>query len=173
MPRPLERCCLQDGLKLDLNGLIRRGHLLRNAFTTAARIAWTSNCWGVVAEGVISASMEGDGAGWFSVRIGRGFDERIDLVNRQRHFGGKQWYFSCPNYGATCICPMAPPWGVQICQPGSVGQSRRLSVPIFGPRWPRAPCPGENQAKALRARWARPRGMGLPAETEMDALQHI
>src|SRR5262249_4182944 len=29
-------------------------------------IAWTSSCWGVVAEGVISASMEGDGAGWFS-----------------------------------------------------------------------------------------------------------
>jgi len=99
MPRPLERCCLQDGLKLDLNRLIRRGHLLRNAFTTAARITWTSSCWGVVAEGVISASMEGDEAGWFSVRIGRGLDQRIGLVSRQRHFGGKQWYFGCPITG--------------------------------------------------------------------------
>jgi hypothetical protein len=99
MPRPLERCCLQDGLKLDLNRLIRRGQLLRNAFTTAARIRWTSSYWGVVAEGIISASMEGDGSGWFTVRIGHGFDERIGLVSRQRHFGGKQWYFSCPITG--------------------------------------------------------------------------
>ena len=99
MPRPLERCCLQDGLKLDLNRLVGRGLLLRNAFTAATRITWTSNCWGVVAEGVISASMEGDGASWFSIRIGSGFDERIGLVSRQRHFGGKQWYFSCPITG--------------------------------------------------------------------------
>jgi hypothetical protein len=39
--------------------------------------------------------MSGADEGWFRIQIGK-LDQRIILIARPRHFGGRQWYFICP-----------------------------------------------------------------------------
>lgn len=97
MPRPCQRARLESGLKLDLNHLARRGFVRLGALTGPVGIAWNSSYWGEIASGSITADMSGaDGPhGWFRIRIG-GLDQRIRLVARPRHFGGRQWFFICP-----------------------------------------------------------------------------
>jgi len=45
MPRPRQRICLEAGLKLDLNRLIRRGCVVPGA-TSTFRMVWTNNYTG-------------------------------------------------------------------------------------------------------------------------------
>ena len=59
MPRPRERVCLQDGLKLDLNGLAQNGFIKRGANIGSRGIRWTHSYWGEIATGMISADMSG------------------------------------------------------------------------------------------------------------------
>jgi hypothetical protein len=59
MPRPRERVCLQDGLKLDLNGLAHNGFIKRGANIGSRGIRWTHSYWGEIATGTISADMSG------------------------------------------------------------------------------------------------------------------
>jgi hypothetical protein len=47
MPRPRERVCLQDGLKLDLNRLARQGFVRSGANIGLRGIRWTHSYWGV------------------------------------------------------------------------------------------------------------------------------
>jgi hypothetical protein len=98
MSRSRARVCLEDGLKLNLNRLARKGFVKFGANIGARGIAWTHGYWGTVARGIISADMTDPSDAWLSVQIGD-FIQRITLVSRPRHFGGHQWYFVCP---ATC-----------------------------------------------------------------------
>ena len=95
MPRPRQRVCLQDGLRLDLNRLARRGFIKPGENIGLRGITWTSSYWGEVATGIISANMSGKEEGWFRIQLGK-LDQWIILVARRRHFGGRQWYFMCP-----------------------------------------------------------------------------
>ena len=95
MPRPRERVCLQDGLKLDLNRLPQKGFVRRGANIGVRGITWTHSYWGEIASGNISADMSGKDEGWFRSQLGS-LDQRIILIPRPRHFGGRQWYFMCP-----------------------------------------------------------------------------
>jgi hypothetical protein len=95
MPRPRERVCLQDGLKLDLNRLARKGFIQPGANIGARGIAWTHSYWGEIATGIISADISGESEGWLRIKLGN-LDQRITLVARPRRFDGKQWYFVCP-----------------------------------------------------------------------------
>jgi hypothetical protein len=96
MPRPRQRACLQHGLKLDLNKLARQGLVKPGALVGPHFIRWYSTYWDEeIATGIIHANMEGDYEGWFRIQIGS-LDQRIILVPRARHFGGRQWYFMCP-----------------------------------------------------------------------------
>jgi len=123
MPRPCSRVRLDDGLKLDINRLAQRGFLQRGAMTGPVGIRWTSNYWGEIASGTISASMCGDWEGWFRISIGE-LDQRIILVPRPRHFGGRQWYFVCPATNRPVSVLWMPPgarsfrsrqaWGRQV-----------------------------------------------------------
>ncbi len=96
MPRPTSRCYLESGIKLDLNRLARRGFIQPGTATAPVGIAWNSDYWGEVATGIITADMSDTYEGWFRIQIGDELDQRIILVARQRHFGGRQWYFICP-----------------------------------------------------------------------------
>ena len=123
MSRPRERVCLQDGLKLDLNRLAKKGFIKLGANIGARGITWTHSYWGDVATGKISADMSGNNEGWLRIRLGR-LDQGITLVSRPRHFGGRQWYFVCPvrnrlvsfvwkPNGATRFCSRQT-WGRQV-----------------------------------------------------------
>jgi hypothetical protein len=84
MPRPRERVCLEAGLRLDLNKLRRAG--------------------------TIPPALDGKKAG--SLRVSYpalGFEQEIQFVSRQRHFGGRQFYFQCPATGRPCSVLWKPP----------------------------------------------------------------
>jgi hypothetical protein len=96
MPRPLQRVRLESGFKLDLNRLARRGFIKPGAITGPVGIAWTDDTGQQIASGYITADMSGERAGWLRIRLGR-LDQCIHLVARRRHFGGRQWFFTCPH----------------------------------------------------------------------------
>ena len=97
MPRPLQRVRLESGLKLNLNRLARRGYIKPGAFTGPVGITWTEN-GDEIASGLITADMSGT-EGWFRIKLGH-LDQRILLITKRRHFGGRQWYFVPPFYGS-------------------------------------------------------------------------
>ena len=95
MPRSRQRICLQQGLKLDINLLARRGLIKPGSTTDPHAIRWMNSNGEVIASGWISADMEGDSGGLFCIRI-EDFDQPIPLVGLPRHYGGRQWFFVCP-----------------------------------------------------------------------------
>jgi hypothetical protein len=108
MPRDRSRACLNDGLKLDLNRLARRGFVRRGALSGRHGIAWNHSYWGELASGVISADMSGERAGWLRLELG-GSLHVFELAARGRHFGGRQWYFVCPSTGRLASVLWYPP----------------------------------------------------------------
>jgi hypothetical protein len=123
MSRARERVCLQDGLKLDLNQLARKGFIKPGANIGVRGITWTHSYWSEIASGLITADMSSEDVGWFLIKIGS-FEQRIMLFPRPRHFGGRQWYFVCPATnrlasvlwkpaGATKFCSRQT-WGRQV-----------------------------------------------------------
>ena len=114
MPRTRERVCLQDGLKLDLNRLARKGFIKPGETIGARGIAWTHSYWGEIASGIISADMSGQGEGWLRIQLGN-LDQRISLLSRPRHFGGRQWYFVCPVMNRLASVLWKPPGATRFC----------------------------------------------------------
>jgi len=107
MPRPLQRVCLESGLKLNLNRLVRRGSIKPGAITGPVGIAWTDNT-GQQVSGYVTADMSGEQTGLLRIRIGR-LDQCINLVARRRHFGGRQWFFRCPHMHSLATVLWRPP----------------------------------------------------------------
>src|SRR6516165_8164596 len=141
MPRPRYRACLQDGLKLDLNHLARKGFVEFGANIGARRISWSNSHRGAIASGVISADMTDPSHAWFRIAIG-GVVQQMALVSRPRHFGGRQWFFVCPvTSGLATVLEAA--WSQQVLQSASLGPAGRLSLAISkcvrqGVPWQRA-----------------------------------
>jgi hypothetical protein len=123
MPRPRSRACLEDGLKLDLNHLARKGIIRFDGNIGARGIVWSSSHQGEIASGVISADMTKPNRGWFRVAMVR-FVQQITLVSRPRHLGGYQWFFLCPTTRRLATVLWKPPgatrflsrqaWGRQV-----------------------------------------------------------
>jgi hypothetical protein len=114
MPRPRYRACLQDGLKLDLNLLARKGFIKFGANVSARRISWSNCHQGEIASGAITADMTDPSHGWFRIAIGS-FVQQITLVSRPRHFGGRQWFFLCPVTGGLATVLWKPPGAGRFC----------------------------------------------------------
>src|SRR5215467_14657873 len=123
MPRPRQRACLQDGLSLNLNRLVRKGFIRPGAATGPIGIKWTNSYLDEeVASGIITANMSGQ-EGWLRIQIGH-LDQRIILVSCPRRFGGRQWYFMCPYMNRRASVLWKPPgarafacrqeWGRQV-----------------------------------------------------------
>ena len=114
MPRPRHRACLEDGLKLDLNHLARRGFIRFGANIGVRGITWTHSSWGQVARGIISAEMSDPHDAWLRIQIGEAV-QRITLVSRSRKFGGRQWFFLCPATGRLATVLWKPPGASKFC----------------------------------------------------------
>src|SRR5262249_10233266 len=110
--RPRQRACLEAGLKLDLNWLIRQRIVIPGfKFERARTISWTNSYDGEeIAAGEITFDLENADQGWLCVRIGS-LDQKVLLVGRQRHFGGRQWYFVCPYMNRRASVLWMPPGG--------------------------------------------------------------
>jgi len=109
MPRERLRVCLQDGLKLDLNRLIRRGFVRLGECTGPIPILWLNSDTGEVrASGSITADLRDHTEGWLHF-MANSLDQRLTLAARPRHFGGRQWYFICPvTNQRSCVLWMPP-----------------------------------------------------------------
>jgi hypothetical protein len=114
MSRARVRVCLQDGLKLDLNHLARRGFIKFGANIGARGISWSNSHHGAIASGVISADMTDPSHAWFRVALGS-FVQQITLVSRPRHFGGRQWFFQCPATNRLAAVLWKPPGAGRFC----------------------------------------------------------
>jgi hypothetical protein len=122
MPRPRQRVCLQDGLKLDLNRLARRDFIKFGANTGSRGITWNHSDWGATS-GLISADMTDTHDAWLRIEIGT-FKQQIGLVSSSRRYGGYQWFFVCPaTYRRATVVWKAPgasrfcsrqAWGRQV-----------------------------------------------------------
>ena len=65
MPRSRQRVCLQDGLKLDLNRLIKQGTVRPGTRSGPYVIRWTNNYAGeVVGSGQITSDLCSREEGW-------------------------------------------------------------------------------------------------------------
>jgi hypothetical protein len=124
MPRPRYRICLQDGLKLDLNHLARKGFIKFGANIGARGISWSSPHRGEVASGVITADMTDPSHAWFRIAIGQ-FAQQIALASRPRHYGGCQWFFVCPVTGGLATVLWKPPGASRFCS--RQGWGRRVA----------------------------------------------
>ena len=125
MPRPRQRACLEAGLKLDLNWMIRRRVVVPGfKFERPRIISWSNNYTDEeIASAEITFDLQGTYEGWLRSKIG-GLDRRIVLMARPRHFGGRQWYFVCPYLNRRASVLWMPPgashfacrdyWGRQV-----------------------------------------------------------
>jgi hypothetical protein len=87
--------CLQQGLKLDMNLLARRGFIVPGSTTGPHAIRWMNSNGEVGASGWISADMRSDIEGMLHIQIGE-LDQAITMVPLPRYYGGRQWFFVCP-----------------------------------------------------------------------------
>src|SRR5215213_6714036 len=82
MPRDRQRVKLQDGLKLDLNNLIRKSFITPGTKTGPVGIQWRDNYWDQQKGfGHITANMSGTVEGWFRIDLIGGADQWITLVS--------------------------------------------------------------------------------------------
>jgi hypothetical protein len=88
MSRFRQRVRLEDGLKLDLNWLIRE-RLARPGVKCNCAIGWRGET------GRLTVDLTGVQQGWLRLELGT-LDQWIDLDPAPRHSGGRQWYFVCP-----------------------------------------------------------------------------
>jgi len=85
MPRPRQRFCLQDGLKLDLHKLAGQGLIRRGSKLGPHHIRWTYTYTGEeIASGLITANMEGECEGWLRIQIG-GSLRRLKMKTNTRY----------------------------------------------------------------------------------------
>jgi hypothetical protein len=118
MPRPLQRACLEAGLKLDLNRLMREGCIVPNAYTSFS-MRWRSNYWDEeIASAEFTAHMVDGHEGRLHIRMDHR-EQTIFLVPRARRFGGHQWYFVCPVMNRCCSVLWRPPGSTHFrCRQG-------------------------------------------------------
>ena len=120
MPRHRQRVCLEGGLKLDLNRLMRQGCIVPGAYS-AWRSAWTNNYTG---EEIASADFKAH-LGQYEGQVRIHMDDaehRIILTPRPRRFGGHQWYFVCPVMNHCASVLWRPPGATRFCSRQSWGR---------------------------------------------------
>jgi hypothetical protein len=137
MPREKQRVRLEDGLKLDLNRLIRQGFGRPGTNPRTDGIRWTCvNTGKEVACGAIHITKDGEDRGCLRIVMAK-LDQRIELVAQPRHFGGQHWYFKCPVTHRNCSVLWLPPGATRFCSRQAWGQQVAYGSQFESP-WDRA-----------------------------------
>lgn len=131
MSKSRDRVCLQDGLKLDLNRLMRSGFVRPGANIGSRGIQWSHPYWGHVASGTITADLSGLHGGWFCIQVGS-LTQRIVLERQGRHFGGGQWYFVCPIRNRIASVLWKPAGATKFCSRQTWGRQVAYQSQFFG-----------------------------------------
>src|SRR5262245_3721424 len=125
--------CLQQGLKVDIKLLERRGLLAPGSSTGPHAIRWVNSNSEVIASGWISADMRIDVGGLFHIQIGE-LEQTITLITLPRYLGGRQWFFLCPATHRRASILWLPPGAQQFASkhawPGRVAYSSQFMTPI-------------------------------------------
>jgi hypothetical protein len=115
MPRSRQRVCLEQGLRLDVNRLIRQGLIRPGGISGPFLISWTNSYTGeVTASALVTANMLNRQEGRLHIQIGS-VGQTIFLVPRSRRFGGYQWYFICPVMNRCASVLWRPPGATRFC----------------------------------------------------------
>jgi hypothetical protein len=121
MPQLRKRIRLEDGLKLNLNQLIKQGAVVPGR-KVRALVAWPQSYSGrPAASCVLTSDLSSLVRGW--MHLNRGVVEQsFWLVTEPRHFGGRQWYFRCPRTDRRVSVLWKPPGADcflsrQACEP--------------------------------------------------------
>jgi hypothetical protein len=131
MPRPRYRACLQDGLKLDLNDLARKGLIRFGANIGARGLSWNNSHRREIASGVITADMTDPSHAWLRIAMGR-FVQQMTLVSRPRHYGGHQWFWVCPMTGGLATVLWKPPGASRFCSRQAWGRQVAYASQFLG-----------------------------------------
>lgn len=132
MARPRQRVRLEDGLRLDLNKLVREGFWPRGNASLTVGTQWTSNRQGVLASALITLQKHEEDRGSLKIVMIGKFEQRLDLIAEPRHFGGRQWYFRCPITGGKCSVVWLPPGATRFCSRQAWGKQVAYSHTIRG-----------------------------------------
>jgi hypothetical protein len=118
MPRPRQRVCLEAGLKLDLNRLMRQ-NCVRPGAHSAWRSVWSNNYTGEeTAAANFTCHMTGEHEGRLRIQMDD-MEQTVFLSPRPRKFGGRQWYFVCPVMNRCCSVLWRPPGATHFrCRQG-------------------------------------------------------
>jgi hypothetical protein len=95
MPRPRQRICLQEGLKLDFNLLRQRGLIVPGSATGPHAIRWVNSDGEMIASGWVTGDLRTYSEGLLHIQIGE-IRQTITLATLPRYYGGRQWFFLCP-----------------------------------------------------------------------------
>jgi hypothetical protein len=119
MARTRQRVCLESGLKLDLNRLMRQGVIQKGARSGPFRMRWTNSHTGeLTANAFLTSDMRCDYEGMLHIRMAD-MEQAIILTPRRRRFGGHQWYFMCPHEDRCCSVLWRPPGAKEFrCRQG-------------------------------------------------------
>jgi hypothetical protein len=135
MPRPRQRICLEDGLKLDLTKLTHQGCVRPGAEFGPCPIRWTDDYFGEeIARGLISGNVHGGHTGWFRIQIGN-LDQRIGLITKPCHFGGRRWYFECPATLRCCSVLWLIPGRNRFCSREAWGRQVAYATQFASPEY--------------------------------------
>ena len=168
MPRPLQRACLEQGLRLDLNWLARNGLVQPGKWIAELKIRWKLESTDKEPSiGLLTSNMKGS-EGHIRIQIGK-IDQIIKLVAHERHFGGQQWYFICPVLQQLCSVvwkssgasrfASGPAWKRQAAYASqfqtqhdrAISAAMRIRTWLGGPNW--ATLDGDDPPKPKRMHW--------------------
>ena len=132
MARRRQRVRLQDGLRLDLNSLVRQ-ELVHPGSKRNGTIRWAyCNSNNEIASGRITADTTDERRGWLRLELGE-LDQRIELVALARHYGGRQWYLPLSADRAASVGAVEAARGAIFRVPSGLGPASRLRVPVSIP----------------------------------------
>jgi hypothetical protein len=114
MARPRKRVCLEEGLRLDLNQLIRDGSVNFGVVTTRTSFWLGARSGDLVGVAVITADLTDLTFPLIRILM-RGLDQKIELIAQPRPFGGHQFYFRCPVIGLPASVLWKPPGATKFC----------------------------------------------------------